>query len=92
MAEIDIDTYDKIIETRNDVKHIRASIDKVYSRLDDHDRRLAELGKCPVDDHEKRIRALEVQQNKWLGKNAAIGFGILVALQLLGFMVSLSGR
>jgi hypothetical protein len=86
MTEIDTDTYNKIIETRNDVKHIRASIDKVYYRLDDHDRKLAELGRCPVEDHEARIRALEDQQNKWLGKNAAIGFVVLVILQLLGVL------
>lgn len=90
--EFDTDTYDKIIETRNDVKHIRTSIDQINYRINEQDRTIRELGKCPVEDHEARIRVLEDQQNKWLGKNAAIGFVVLVALQLLGFLVSLPGR
>jgi hypothetical protein len=91
MTEIDTDTYNKIIETRNDVKHIRASIDQINYRINEHDKTIRDLGRCPVDDHEERIRALEDQQNKWLGRNAAIGFVVLVALQVLGFLVSFSG-
>jgi hypothetical protein len=90
--EFDTDTYNKIIETHNDVKHVRKSVDKMSCQLDDHEKRIQVLEKCSIEDHEDRIRALEDQQNKWLGKNAAIGFVVLVALQLVGFLLSLPGR
>lgn len=35
------------------------------------------------DDHERRIRCLEDNGNKWAGKAAAIGFVIMVLLQLI---------
>lgn len=90
--EIDNDTYDKIIETRNDVKHIRAGVDKMSCQLDDHEKRIQVLEKCSIEDHEDRLRVLEEQQNRWLGRNAAIGFAILVLLQVIGFLTSLPGK
>jgi len=90
-VEIDNDTYDKIIETRNDVKHIRAGVDKMSCQLDDHEKRIRVLEKCSIEDHEDRIRVLEEQQNRWLGRNAAIGFAILVIMQLTGFVISFTG-
>jgi len=90
-VEIDNDTYDKIIETRNDVKHIRAGVDKMSCQLDDHEKRIRVLEKCSIEDHEDRLRVLETQQSRWLGRNAAIGFAILVLLQIIGFVVSRTG-
>lgn len=79
-------TYDKIIETHNDVKHIRRSVDQVSKQLSDHEKRIRALEKCSIEDHEERIRVLEEQQNRWLGKNAAYGFIIIVVLQILGII------
>ncbi|MDG6245081.1 MAG: hypothetical protein QCH31_11970 [Methanolobus sp.] len=92
MTQLDNDTYNKIIETHNDVKHVRKGIDKMSCQLDDHEKRIQVLEKCSIEDHENRIRVLEEHQNKWLGKNAAIGFVIVVILQLLGVLVSLPGK
>ncbi len=85
--DFDTDTYDKIIETRNDVKHIRTSIDQINYRINEHDKTIRDLGKCPVEDHENRIRVLEDQQNKWLGRNAVIGFAVLVIIQLISALL-----
>jgi rRNA processing protein Krr1/Pno1 len=92
MIEIDRDTYDKIIEMHSNIKHIAEEIDKMSCQLDDHEKRIRMLEKCSIEDHEDRIRALEVQQNRWLGRNAAIGFAILVLLQVIGFLTSLPGK
>lgn len=87
--EIDPDTYDKIIETHNDVKHVRAGIDKMSCQLDDHEKRIRVLEKCSIEDHEERIRVLEERQNRWLGRNAFLGLAVVVVLQLAGIVVQI---
>ena len=89
MMDIDQETYDKIIETHTDVKHVRAGIDKMSCQLDDHEKRIRVLEKCSIEDHEERIRVLEERQNRWLGRNAFIGLIIVVLLQLLGIVVQI---
>ena len=79
-------TYDKIIETYNDVKHIRESIDHVSVQLDDHEVRIRTLEKCSIEDHEERLRVLEERQSRWLGRNAAIGFLVVVLLQIISII------
>lgn len=87
--EFDQDTYDKIIETHNDVKHVRAGIDKMSYQLDDHEKRIRTLEKCSIEDHEERLRAIEERQNKWLGRNAFIGLAVVVFLQAISIVVQL---
>jgi hypothetical protein len=86
LMDIGQQTYDKIIETYNDVKHIRRSVDQLGKQLNDHEKRIRTLEKCSIEDHEERIRVLEEQQSRWLGRNAAIGFLIVVLLQILSII------
>lgn len=96
--EFDRDTYDKIVEIHNDIKHMLSSVDKMSKQLADHEKRIQSLEKCSIEehedriqDHETRIRAIETQQNQWLGKNAVIGFVVLILLQSLGALYSIFG-
>ncbi|MDP2217400.1 MAG: hypothetical protein Q8J68_08950 [Methanolobus sp.] len=87
--EFDTDAYNKIIETHNDVKHIRLGIEKMSCQLDDHEKRIRVLEKCSIEDHEERIRLLEERQNRWLGRNAFIGIVVVVLLQIACILVQI---
>ena len=45
-----------------------------------------------LDDHEARIRPLETQQHKWLGRDGAIAFAISAAVSaLVAILAALAG-
>jgi len=77
-VEISREIRDIIVSTRSDVKHIREIIDDFKSQVGGQ---LGGIKEC-VDDHENRIRTLEENRNQLIGKGAALGFAVLVLLQL----------
>lgn len=77
-VELSREIRDIIVNTRSDVKHIREIIDDFKSQVGGQ---MVELRGC-VTDHETRIRTLEANNYTNIGKGAAIGFFILVMLQI----------
>ena len=76
--ELSREIRDIIINTRSDVKHIREIIDDFKSQVGGQ---IIDIKGC-VTDHENRIRDLEANNYTNIGKGAAIGFVIIVILQL----------
>lgn len=71
--EFDRELRDAIIAMRSDVEHIRELLDDFKKR---------------IGDHESRLRCLEANKNQLVGKGAAIGFIILVTLEVLSLIRS----
>lgn len=74
--EFSTEMYKKIIETHENVKHIRETMEEFETNI------------C---DHEDRIRVLENRSAAWEGRDGAILVGVPLIITVLTFLFLLFG-
>jgi hypothetical protein len=75
-----------MMEIRNDVRHIAKCMEDHETRIRYAESRLhtpVSSGCADHDDHDRRIRKLEAQHNRWIGRDGLIAAVVAALISIL---------